>query len=1071
MNHVVYNKSFFDQMTERSLSSARVILPMLFQYLRPESIVDFGCGRGTWLKAAAERGVKELLGLDGAYVDRDTLLIGLQDFHACNLAERIDLPKRFDLAISVEVAEHLPYERAESFVADLVRASNVVLFSAALPYQGGTDHVNEQWLEFWAILFRRHGYVACDLFRNRIWSNKDVEYWYSQNLLLFCKQDIARNLFPPETIAADRSLSLVHPLTFVFNTTRFRPLSTQALHSEFEDYQNLVTSYLAGETVLPHLKTPGALGEAEGANVNLFPDARTRITDPRNEIASRDKLIQRQADELKVKDKAAADLRATLTEQQARLDALLTRIAGQDEELLIYRTSKLQRLRSAILYDKFSVRKLMKIAYLLVALATPKPLRARFRSTVQKLKEGVDNFSKRRHRIRVHNDKWPENRPLLSVIVPCFNYGHYIAGAVDSILSQTFQDFEIIVVDGGSTDKESLEVLQSFQKPKTTVYFRKDGRHLLGDNRNFGIERARGKYICCLDPDDELKPTYLEKALFLLETYHYDIVSTSVQSFGGSNFLWEVPYRPTLEQLTQANQFSVVAAFTKEMWKKAGRYHDRGVGKDLVAEDWDLWLRMMALGARAINIPEALMLYRVHDASLSRQEGVRSWEEQGREIVKLNQGYLKRKNYLLSAKRNDAIVQVQHDYLNLVNSYRKVEKKPAVLLALPFVITGGADTVFLQMAEHLVANGFDLSVVTTVPGEERFGDNTSRYEAITKQFYQLHHFLPNKHQWKDFLFYLIKSRRIEILLLAGSVYIYELLPEIKEHFPSLRVVDHLFNEFGHIDNNRKYEPYIDAHIVVNDVIKKVLVGRFGEDERKVHVIMHGIDVHNRFSPAVVNESKLAGTLPSNKFLVFFIGRFSEEKCPEKFVRTADLLRNDNRLHFVMLGHGPQYEQVRRMVIDLGLRDRIDLLGNVDDVRSYLQCAGALIIPSDIEGIPLTLMEALSLGVPVIASDVGGIPSVLQDGVNGFLCTSSDVEGFAAKITMLADDTALKESISACGRDYAVKHFSSERMNWQYRMLFQQLLGLQDDRDVNDRALRFGKNPEPLKSAATAGDSS
>ena len=121
MDRVIYDKLFFDQMTEGSLSSARVVLPILFHYFAPESVVDVGCGRGTWLKAAAECGVKKLLGLDGDYVNRDALLIDARNFQACDLAKRIELPKRFDLAISVEVAEHLPFDRSESFVADLVR--------------------------------------------------------------------------------------------------------------------------------------------------------------------------------------------------------------------------------------------------------------------------------------------------------------------------------------------------------------------------------------------------------------------------------------------------------------------------------------------------------------------------------------------------------------------------------------------------------------------------------------------------------------------------------------------------------------------------------------------------------------------------------------------------------------------------------------------------------------------------------------------------------------------------------------------------------------------------------------
>ena len=94
------------------------------------------------------------------------------------------------------------------------------------------------------------------------------------------------------------------------------------------------------------------------------------------------------------------------------------------------------------------------------------------------------------------------------------------------------------------------------------------GRHLAGDNRNFGIRQSRGKYICCLDADDQLKSTYLEKALFLLETYHYELVSTSVEWFGARHAIFEVAAKPTLKQMTVSNQFSTVAVFSRELWEE-----------------------------------------------------------------------------------------------------------------------------------------------------------------------------------------------------------------------------------------------------------------------------------------------------------------------------------------------------------------------------------------------------------------------------------------------------------------------------------------------------------------------
>jgi glycosyltransferase involved in cell wall biosynthesis/GT2 family glycosyltransferase len=1040
VDRTVYDKLFFDQMTEGSLLSARVVLPLLFQHFAPESVVDVGCGRGTWLKAAGECGAKELLGLDGDYLDRDALLIDARNFQACDLAKRIELPKRFDLAISVEVAEHLPFDRAESFVADLVQLSDCVLFSAALPYQGGTDHINEQWLEFWAILFRRHDYVACDLFRSRIWSNKSVEYWYSQNLILFCKQDIARNLFPPETIATDRPLSFVHPLTFVFNTTRLRPLSNQALYLEFEDYQNLLAAYLAGETTLPLLKTPSAKGEIEGAKVDLFPHARTRILNLQEQSA-------RHSDQLRAREQAAADLRVALaardetcTDLQAVLAAKDETLRAQENELQIFRTSKLQRLRSTIFYEKLSARKIAKIMYLMAGLVAPEALRKRGRLFLPQWKRTFELATRPRPKIEKRiQEEWPADRPLLSVIIPCFNYGRYVEEAVDSVLSQTFQDFEIIVVDGGSTDEDTLRILRSFKKWKTNVYFR-TGRHLAGDNRNFGISQSRGKYICCLDADDRLKSTYLEKALFLLETYHYDLVSSSVECFGARHKILEAAAKPSLKRMTVSNQFSTVAVFPKQMWEKAHGYHDSGLGRDYVAEDWDLWVRMMALGARAINIPEPLMLYRIHDASLTSQAEVRSWEEQGKEILHFNQEHLKRENYRLSARRNASIAQVQNPNLNLVTSYQKAAKKPAILLALPYLITGGANTIFLDIAEHLAASGFDLSVVTTQAEDSRFGDNTAKYLAITGQVYHLYNFLPEQSQWKDFLFHLIETRNIGILLLAGSAYVYGLLPEIKQKFPQLKVVDQLFNEFGHIENNRKYSKYIDFHVVASEVIKDILLNTHGELNDKIRVIVHGVDVEGRFNPDNIQVgAEIRAFVPQGKFLVSFIGRFSEEKCPKKFVEIVNLLKNEDNLHFLMIGNGPEYPYIKQRIRELQLGKKIYAPGFVPDPRPFLKASGVVVIPSTIEGIPILLMESLALGVPVIASAVGGIPSMIQDGLNGFLCEPSDINAFVRAIRKVAGDEILRNAMRANARKFALQHLDVSGMKNDYRQVFVELL--------------------------------
>jgi glycosyltransferase involved in cell wall biosynthesis len=638
---------------------------------------------------------------------------------------------------------------------------------------------------------------------------------------------------------------------------------------------------------------------------------------------------------------------------------------------------------------------------------------------------------------------WPSEKPLVSVIIPCFNYGQYVEEAIDSILRQTFQDFEIIVVDGGSTDNSTVTTLKYLQKPKTKIYYRK-GRHLVGDNRNFGIQKAKGKYICCLDADDKIKSTYLEKALFLLEVYAYDIVSTSVQCFGNSIETWNIVANPTLAEILKGNQVSTVAVFSKQMWEKANGYHDYGIGKDHISEDWDLWVRMMALGARVINISESLMLYRIHDkdTSLSNHPESLSFKDQAKTISYFNQKYLTPEAYKRSWDNNQTSYQVIDGSINLTQSYlaqTKENNKLKILFALPFVITGGADTILLQIAKYLSENNFDISIITTIKTDPKFGDNTNKYEQITQEIYHLYNFLDSQGKWKDFVYYYLESRQINILFIVGSAYFYDLLPDIKRDFPHLKVVDQLFNEYGHITNNRKYAELIDMNILASQVIEDILLQEYQESKSKTRVIVHGVDTQKEFNSININQKLIRDIIPNGKFIVSYMGRFSEEKCPLKFVEIVDKLRDNKDIYFLMLGNGPEYDSVKVKISELGLDDKIYAPGFVYDNRPFLKTTKLLIIPSRIEGIPIILMEGLSLGVPVIASKIGGIPDIIIDGYNGFVCDPNNPDEFANKIIKIYSDKNLQNQLKTNARTYAEENLDITKMNNEYINVFLSLL--------------------------------
>jgi len=212
-----YNAEFYARQQEGSLQSARRVLPHLLELVAPQSVVDVGCGVGTWLKAAAELGVRDLAGLDGAYVDRAMLQIPHEQFTAVDLTQPFRVERTFDVAVSLEVAEHLPQASAESFIESLTRLAPVILFSAAIPHQMGAHHINEQWQTWWVERFARAGYSAVDCMRPRVWDDPHVEWWYAQNMFLMVREDYlcASAVLRKERDKAAAPYAVVHPRAYL----------------------------------------------------------------------------------------------------------------------------------------------------------------------------------------------------------------------------------------------------------------------------------------------------------------------------------------------------------------------------------------------------------------------------------------------------------------------------------------------------------------------------------------------------------------------------------------------------------------------------------------------------------------------------------------------------------------------------------------------------------------------------------------------------------------------------------------------------------------------------------------
>ena len=203
----------------------------------------------------------------------------------------------------------------------------------------------------------------------------------------------------------------------------------------------------------------------------------------------------------------------------------------------------------------------------------------------------------------------------ISVVIPCYNQGETLLEALESVTVQTFRDHEAIVVDDGSTNPATGEILRSLKAPETRVIHTVNQG--LAAARNNGIEAARGSYILPLDADDRIAPTYLERAAAVLDARpDVGIVYCKAETFGEVQGAWKIP-EYSLEQMLLDNIIFCSAMFRKEDWQQVGGF-DGAMTHGW--EDYDFWLSLIGKGAEVYQIPEVLFFYRVASDSMVRSK-------------------------------------------------------------------------------------------------------------------------------------------------------------------------------------------------------------------------------------------------------------------------------------------------------------------------------------------------------------------------------------------------------------------------------------------------------------------
>lgn len=359
--------------------------------------------------------------------------------------------------------------------------------------------------------------------------------------------------------------------------------------------------------------------------------------------------------------------------------------------------------------------------------------------------------------------------------------------------------------------------------------------------------------------------------------------------------------------------------------------------------------------------------------------------------------------------------------------------RPGIVLMMPFVVLGGAERVLSQICDALFQAGFEITVVTSVRTLPSLGSSEQWFRPFVRTIVDVSHHGADKARTE--VLALLQPSAVRLLWIAGSSLAYDLLPDIRLLRPDIRIVDLLFNEVGHTENNRLRSEYIDIHAVENRQVSAWLE-RHGEKPAKITIIPNGVDLAYFDRSAV--KVGIGLPRPGGGLIIGYLGRLSQEKGPDHFIDIAARSLSEIPNAFFIAGVGPLEEALRRRVASAGLAGQIVFMGS-QDARSFLAACDVLVIPSLLDGRPNAALEAMAMGVPIVASKVGGLPELVEDGRTGFLCEAGDTEAFCRCIATLSRQRELREGFGRAARQKAELEMSRDLMQRQYVDLFSLLV--------------------------------
>lgn len=655
------------------------------------------------------------------------------------------------------------------------------------------------------------------------------------------------------------------------------------------------------------------------------------------------------------------------------------------------------------------------------------------RSIINELR-GVNS---EKHITYVMNEEWDKSKPIVSIVVPYYNRHETIDQTMESLIQQTFTDFETIIVNDGSSDKESVKkfsILKDEYKQLSPIVISQDNQGV-SVARNTGIEKARGKYIICLDSDDILDPTYIEKAVIVLETDRdVSLVTSYRRDFGARNEIYESPqFDP--RRLFDDNMVTTAAVFRRSAWEKTKGYKP-GIGY----EDWEFWIQLAKNGDWGKTLKEPLFKYRV--ALQSRFMDDKTVHRSNiKRIHSIHSDYKSKINTLLKSRKNMiTYVRPESALLNINDSKQysvSNGKKPSIMIVIPWMTFGGAETLLYNFCRPL-KDKFDITFVT---GEESSHEWEYKFREITDKIFHLPQLIKDQSLYGAFISNYIRVHDIDIIHIVHSGYLFDSLPLIKRENPNVKIAVTMFNDRvdNYVAKSIEYMGYIDSFNTDSKTVAESFAAKFEGSIQPV-VIPNGVDCHQGFAPDKYDRMKMRKQLDINhgEIAVVFLGRLSPEKNPDVFIEAAGDIKHKKKMKFFIIGDGPMNNECRELVENI-TDVSIEMLGYQENIPEYLSAMDIFVLPSSIEGFPLSILESYAMGLAVVASRVGAVPDVVEDGVNGYTVEPGSKAEIAKRLDELAVNAKLLADMKQKNREVAESKYSIERLSSRYSTMYKGIL--------------------------------